>query len=126
MKSFIEAQFSSCPLVWMFYGRKLNRNINHIHERLLRIAYKYYNKYLAIELFKVKENIFQYNDEWYFEEKIITARKTIFPFSKCFEKMIFPKKLHWNMIFLVLPGKSLFSNKATDLRPAALLGLQLY
>lgn len=56
MKSFIEAQFSSCPLVWMFYGRKLNRNINHIHEKLLRIAYKYYNKYLAIELFKVKEN----------------------------------------------------------------------
>ena len=27
-----------------------------------------------------------------------TARKTIFPFSKCSEKIAFPKKLHWYMI----------------------------
>ena len=39
------------------------------------------------------------------KELIYTARKTIFYFSKCFEKMIFPKKLHWYMIFLVLSGK---------------------
>ena len=38
----------------------------------------------------------------------ITARKTIFSFSKCSEKMIFPKKLHWNMIFLVSSGKMIF------------------
>ena len=31
----------------------------------------------------------------------LKARKTIFSFSKCFEKMVFPKKSHWNMIFLV-------------------------
>ena len=37
-----------------------------------------------------------------------TARKTIFSFSKCSEKMIFPKKLHWNMIFLVSSGKMIF------------------
>ena len=37
-----------------------------------------------------------------------TARKTIFSFSKCFEKIVFPNKLHWNMIFLVLPGKMIF------------------
>ena len=36
------------------------------------------------------------------------ARKTIFSFSKCFEKMVFPKKLHWNMIFLALSGKMMF------------------
>ena len=35
----------------------------------------------------------------------VTARKTIFSFSKCFEKMVFPKKSHWNMIFLVLSRK---------------------
>ena len=37
-----------------------------------------------------------------------TARKTIFSFSKCFKKMVFPKKSHWNMIFLVLSGKMIF------------------
>ena len=37
-----------------------------------------------------------------------TARKTIFYFSKCFEKMVFPKKSDWNMIFLVLSGKIIF------------------
>ena len=36
---------------------------------------------------------------------VYTARKTIFSFSKCSEKMVFPKKLHWNMIFLVSSGK---------------------
>ena len=39
---------------------------------------------------------------------INTARKTIFSFSECFEKMVFPKKSHWNMIFLVLSGKMIF------------------
>ena len=30
----------------------------------------------------------------------VTARKTIFSLSKCTEKMAFPKKSHWNMIFM--------------------------
>ena len=30
LKTFIESQFSYCPLVWMFC-RKMNRKINHIH-----------------------------------------------------------------------------------------------
>ena len=37
-----------------------------------------------------------------------TAQKTIFSFSRRPEKMIFPRKLHWNMIFLVLLGKMIF------------------
>ena len=37
-----------------------------------------------------------------------TARKTIFSFSRRPEKMVFPKKLCWNMIFLVLSGKMIF------------------
>ena len=37
-----------------------------------------------------------------------TARKTIFSFSGRPEKMVFPKKLRWNMIFLVLLGKMIF------------------
>ena len=32
MKSFVEAQFGYCPLVWMFHGRELNRNINYMKD----------------------------------------------------------------------------------------------
>ena len=78
LRSFVEAQFGYCPLVWMFHGREINRKINHIHERSLRIVYRDYNssfkdllkkdnsvcihhrniQSLAFELFKVKENLF--------------------------------------------------------------------
>ena len=37
-----------------------------------------------------------------------TARKNILSFSGCPEKIVFPKRLHWNMIFLVLSGKMIF------------------
>ena len=40
MKSFIESQFSYCPLVWMFHNRVLNNRINKLHERGLRLVYK--------------------------------------------------------------------------------------
>ena len=40
MSTFIESQFSYCPLVWMFnHSRKLNDRINRIHERGLRMVY---------------------------------------------------------------------------------------
>ena len=28
------------PFTWMFYGRKTNARINHVHERALRIVYR--------------------------------------------------------------------------------------
>ena len=40
--------------------------------------------------------------------QIVAARKTIFPFSRCPEKVVFPKKLCWNMIFLAFLGKMIF------------------
>ena len=42
LKAFIESQFSYCPLIWMFCSRKMNRKINHIHERALRLVYDDY------------------------------------------------------------------------------------
>ena len=36
MNAFILSQFS---LIWMFHSKKLNRRINKIHERVLRIVY---------------------------------------------------------------------------------------
>ena len=40
--SFLESQFSYCPLVWIFYRRKTNHKINRIHERAFRIVYNDY------------------------------------------------------------------------------------
>ena len=77
MKSFIISQFNYCPLIWMMHNRGLNNEINHIHERALRIEYNDYSstfenllhkdnsvtihqrnlQQLAIEIFKVKIGI---------------------------------------------------------------------
>ena len=77
IKSFIEVQCGYCQLTWMFYPRDLNRKVNHIHQRALRIVYRdnsssftellkkensvcihYRNiQSLAIELYKVKHAI---------------------------------------------------------------------
>ena len=78
MNSFIESQFSYCPLVWMFNSsRKLNDRINRIHERGLRLVYDDYTssfkellnkdesvtvhhrniQLVAIEMFKVKNGL---------------------------------------------------------------------
>ena len=40
MKTFVNAQFGYCPLVWMFHSRSLNNRINKIHERAIRIVFK--------------------------------------------------------------------------------------
>ena len=39
MNAFIHSQFGYCPLVWIFHSRELNRRINQIHERALRVVY---------------------------------------------------------------------------------------
>ena len=45
-KTFIESQFSYCPLIRMFHSRKLNRKTNHLHERALRLVYDDYTSSL--------------------------------------------------------------------------------
>ena len=36
---FLNSQFSSCPLIWMFHSRFLNSKINRLHERCMRLIY---------------------------------------------------------------------------------------
>ena len=76
--SFVKSQFSHCPLVWMFnLSRVLNRRINRLHERGLRIVYGDYEssfeellrldgsvcihhlniQLVALEMFKVKNGL---------------------------------------------------------------------
>ena len=47
MKAFVESQFAYCPLTLMFCSRKMNRKINFIHERALRLVYDDYNSTFA-------------------------------------------------------------------------------
>ena len=77
LKTFIESQFSYCPLVWMFCSRTMNKKINHVHERALRLVYQDYSStfeellrkdnsmtfhhrnihQVAIEMYKVKHDL---------------------------------------------------------------------
>ena len=38
MEAFIENEFNCCRLVWMFHNKILNKKINKLHERTLRIV----------------------------------------------------------------------------------------
>ena len=38
MRTFFEFQFTYFPLIWMFCDRGLNRKINNLHEKALRIG----------------------------------------------------------------------------------------
>ena len=42
MSAFIEAQFTHCPLVWMYCSKEVDDEINRIHKRVLRIVYSDY------------------------------------------------------------------------------------
>ena len=42
MNTFIDSIFSFCPLVWMFCTAGMNRKMNHIQERALRLVYEDY------------------------------------------------------------------------------------
>ena len=77
LKTFIESQFSYCPLVWMFCSSTMNNKINRIHERALRIVYRDYElsfqellkkdnsltfhhrniHQVAIEMYKIKHDL---------------------------------------------------------------------
>ena len=53
-KSFIESQFSYCPLVWMFHSRTLNNRINKLQERGFRLVYN--DSHLTFEELLSKDN----------------------------------------------------------------------
>ena len=40
MYTFVMSQFNYCTLIWMFHDRSVNKRINKIHERALRMAYR--------------------------------------------------------------------------------------
>ena len=43
MRSFIMSQFSYCSLIWICHSRKINNQINKLHERALWLVYNHKN-----------------------------------------------------------------------------------
>ena len=39
MNAFFNSQFGYCPLIWVCHSRIINKKINRLHERCLRIIY---------------------------------------------------------------------------------------
>ena len=98
MKAFIESQFSYCPLIWMFCSRKMNDKINHIQERALILVYSDYIisfgdllkkdksvsihhrniQKVAIEMFKVKNNLCPEMIQYHFRRKCSLKSKATF------------------------------------------------
>ena len=92
MKAFIESQFQYCPLVWMFHSRIINNRINKLHERALRLVYKYVQctfqqlldkdntvtihhrnlQKVAIEMYKLQNNLSPKFMKEIFQEQIPT------------------------------------------------------
>ena len=60
LRAFIESQFSSCPLIWMFHSRILNDKINRLHEKALRIVHRDY-KSKVDELLEKDSSFIIYN-----------------------------------------------------------------
>ena len=56
MRAFVDSQFGHCPIIWMFYNRKLNVKINRLHELALNIVYKDHS--LTYDELLVKDNSF--------------------------------------------------------------------
>ena len=51
------AQFSFCPLIWMFHSRTMEHKINRIHERTLRLIYPNQNQLMFKELLEKRKTI---------------------------------------------------------------------
>ena len=89
MKSFIESQFSYCPLVWMFHSRTLNNRINKLHERGLRLVYK--DSKLTFEELLCKDQSFSIHHR-NLQKLAIEMYKVYNDLSQNLLKSIFPQR----------------------------------
>ena len=95
LKSFVEAQFGYCPLVWMFHGREINRKINHIHERSLRIVYRDYNSSFKDLLKKDNSVCIHHRNNIQFDHWTIQSERK--PFQCNNECILHTRVLNYNL-----------------------------
>ena len=60
MKTLTESQFNNYPLIWMYHSRTINRKMNHLNERALRVVYSYFKS--SFKGLFMKYNSFSIND----------------------------------------------------------------
>ena len=58
MRSFIMSHFSYCRLIWMCYSRKINTQINKLHERTLRLVYNDKSSFFGNFLKEIIQSLF--------------------------------------------------------------------
>ena len=61
MNAFFNSQFNYCPLIWMCHNRTMNRKINRLHERCLRIIYN--DKQSSFKMLLEKDSCVSIHDE---------------------------------------------------------------
>ena len=83
LKSFIESQFSYCPLVWMFCTRKMNHKINYIHERALRLVYRDYDSSFELLLEKDKSVTFHHRNIQALAVEMFRVKNKLTPTFMC-------------------------------------------
>ena len=87
MNAFFNAQFSYCPLTWMFHSRKLNNKIIKLPERCLRIVYN--NNTLTYEdLLETNNSVSVYSRN--VQALAIKLFKVVNGFSSDIMKDVFP------------------------------------
>ena len=86
LRTFIESQFSYCPLVWMFCSRAMDNKINRIHERALRLVYQDYTSNFEELLVKDKSISFHHRN---LHQVAIEMYKTKHDLSPPFMKEVF-------------------------------------
>ena len=93
--SFIESQFSYCLLIWMFHSRSLNRQINRLHERGLRLVCK--DSQLTFEELLRKDQSFSIHHRNL--KKLATEMYKVYnDLSPNLVKSIFPQRaMHYNL-----------------------------
>ena len=95
MNSFINAQFSYCPLIWMFHDRYLNTKLNKIHERALRIVYKDTNAdYEALLKLDNAASVHQRNLQ-YLVTEIYKTKNSLNP--SFMKELLKPRDLQYNL-----------------------------
>ena len=75
MSFYITSQFNNyCPLVWIIHNKKLNKKINKLHERALRIVYGDYRTKFS-ELLNIDKSVTIYQKNFIYLLKSIKLKR---------------------------------------------------
>ena len=79
MNALLVSQFSYCPLVWTFHDRSVNKKMNKIHKRALRIAHKDSCSNFEVLLIKANKVSIQHRNLQLLPTEIFKAQRNLSP-----------------------------------------------